>query len=309
MKLVVIEKRPLTRAVIQLRLGHSTGSDLPAFEAGAHLELHFPGMTRRYSLTSPPGDRSAYEIAVLRATNGRGGSAFIHDVLSVGDEIECDGPFNTFQMADRPPYVVFVAGGIGITPFYTMVRACLDAGVPYELHYVTRTKDERLPVQALGTGNVFTYVSRDRSDGSPPLDVPSLLERVRRDAHLYVCGPQRMIDMVRSAASRLGWPGAAVHAESFGSSIRPDDGSIVVHLTVSGVTLQVEPGGSILQSMLDAGIWASYGCQRGECGSCYVQVVNGLVDHRDVCLSAAQRQAGMCPCVSWATSGELTIEA
>lgn len=181
--------------------------------------------------------------------------------------------------------------------------------MPYELHYATRTIADRLPTTGLGTSHVFTYISRERDAGARRLDIPALLQRARRDAHFYVCGPPRLIDAVRTVAKDLGWPAAAVHAESFGASVAPGDRPIAVHLDVSEVTLQVAPGTSILQAMLDRGVWASYGCQRGACGSCYVEVTDGVVDHRDVCLTAAQRHAGMCPCVSWPVSDELTLRA
>ncbi|MGE0460797.1 MAG: 2Fe-2S iron-sulfur cluster-binding protein [Vicinamibacterales bacterium] len=309
MTLVVREKRALTPDVVRLRLGRGDGSELPAFEAGAHLELHIAGTTRHYSITSLPGERSHYEIAVLRAVPSRGGSAFIHDTLAVGDAVEADGPHNTFGFVHRPPYAVFIAGGIGLTPFFTMIHACLASSVPYELHYVTRTAADRLPIGALGSSHLFTYVSRERSEASRPLHIPGLLQRVRRDAHIYVCGPRGMIDAVRAAASGLGWPGAAVHSESFGAPLRSTDRPILVRLSLSGVTLRVEPGDSILQAMLDHGIWANYACQRGECGSCYVEVTGGVADHRDTCLSAGQRRAGMCPCVSWSATDTLTIRA
>ncbi|MDP1569335.1 MAG: PDR/VanB family oxidoreductase [Vicinamibacterales bacterium] len=309
MTLVVLDKRALTREVVQVRLAREDGGALPAFEAGAHLELRVGGLTRRYSLTSTPGERSHYDITVQRAAPSRGGSAFVHDTLGVGDAVDVDGPFNTFRFIGRPPYAVFIAGGIGLTPFYTMIPAAADAGVAHELHYVTRTSIGRLPIDTLRATRVFTYVSREGEADARRLDIVALLRQTRRDAHLYVCGPRRMIEEVRSVAERLGWPKASMHAESFGPSATSGDRPVTVHLEASAVTLQVAPGTSILQAMLDHGIWASYACRRGECGSCYVEVADGIVDHRDVCLSAAERRAGMCPCVSWPTSGAVTIHA
>ncbi|MEW6320491.1 MAG: PDR/VanB family oxidoreductase [Acidobacteriota bacterium] len=309
MTLIVIDKRRLTHGVVRLRLGRPDGSELPPFEAGAHLALSVVGMVRQYSITSSPRERLHYEIAVLRVPGGRGGSAFIHDGLGIGDEIDVDGPFNGFGLDGCPPYAVFIAGGIGLTPFYTLIRKALDTGVPCELHYTTRTAADRLPIPKLGPGRLVTYVSREVSNDSAPLDIPGLLQQTRRDAHLYVCGPRRLIESARSTADRLGWPRSAVHVESFGAGVAPGDRPLTVHLDLSGVTIRVEPGGSILQAMLDRGIWANYQCRRGECGSCYVEVTAGEAEHRDVCLTPAQRRAGMCPCVSWATSDELTIRA
>jgi ferredoxin-NADP reductase len=309
MTLLVLDKHLLTRDVVRVRLGRPDGAPLPAFAAGAHVEIRVAGLTRHYSITSMPAARSHYDIAVRRASPSRGGSAFIHDTLNAGDTVDVDVPFNTFGFEGRPPYAVFIAGGIGLTPFYTMVRAAVDAGISHEVRYTTRTAAERLPTDVLGTSHVFTYVSREGNARERRLDISALLQGTRRDAHVYVCGPPRMIDAVRTVAGELGWPAAAIHAESFGASVAPGDRPIAVHLDVSAVTIRVDPGTSILQAMLDHGVWANYGCQRGECGSCYVEVTDGVVDHRDVCLSATQRQAGMCPCVSWSTSDELTIRA
>ncbi|XOT96161.1 oxidoreductase, partial [Alcaligenes pakistanensis] len=56
------------------------GGELPAFEAGAHIDVHIqPGLIRQYSLCNPPHERHRYVIAVLRDANGRGGSRTLHD--------------------------------------------------------------------------------------------------------------------------------------------------------------------------------------------------------------------------------------
>lgn len=312
MRLVVRGKRALTHNVVQLRLEEPHGAVLPPFEAGAHLDLALGGMKRSYSITSPPDRATHYDIAVLRVEHGRGGSAFIHDRLAVGDEIMADGPFNTFRLIGRPEHVVFIAGGIGITPFFTMTRACIQGGATFELHYVARTRADQLPLQMPEAGAVVTYTSREPGApgrGTRALDIRGVLGRTRPGAHVYACGPQRMLDAVRSVAHELGWSGHRVHVEGFGPSQNVGDRPLQVKLALSGMMLRIAPGTSILQAMLDNGVWANYACRRGECGSCYVEVIQGDVDHRDICLSDAQRQAGMCPCVSWSTSEELSLQA
>lgn len=312
MRLVVRSKRALTHNVVRLRLEDPQGAVLPPFEAGAHLDLAFGGMKRSYSITSPPDRATHYEIAVLRVEGGRGGSAYIHDRLSIGDEILADGPFNTFGLIGRPRHVAFIAGGIGITPFVTMTRACIHAGATFELHYVARTRADHLPLQMPEAGAVFKYTSREPGApgrGTRALDIRAVLERTPPGTHVYACGPQRMLDAVRSIAHELGWSGHRVHVEGFGPAPHEGDRPLQVQLALSGVSLRVEPGTSILQAMLDNGVWANYACRRGECGSCYVEVSQGDVDHRDVCLSDAQRLAGMCPCVSWSTSERLSLQA
>lgn len=47
---------------------------------------------------------------------------------------------------------------------------------------------------------------------------------------------------------------------------------------------------SILDALIDADVFVSYDCKRGECASCYTQIVEGSALHRDVCLTPAQRK-------------------
>ncbi|UUZ53840.1 hypothetical protein LP419_35475 [Massilia sp. H-1] len=55
-------------------------------------------------------------------------------------------------------------------------------------------------------------------------------------------------------------------------------------------------------------MFVAYDCKRGECGNCFTQVTQGIPIHRDVCLTPAQQQVGMCTCVSWAAGGRLVLE-
>lgn len=79
----------------------------------------------------------------------------------------------------------------------------------------------------------------------------------------------------------------------------------------SGVTLDVAPGKSILDAMIEADIFVTDECKRGECGNCYAGAMPGEPLHRDVCLNAQQRAMGMMPCVCWARGRlpELDLQA
>lgn len=154
-------------------------------------------------------------------------------------------------------------------------------------------------------GSVHRYVDQD---GRPGLDVKALLDGLDRDAHLYVCGPRPLIEAVRLGAADRGWPRSQVHFESFGPVSRPSDRPVTVRLAYTGNEIVVEPGTTILDAMLKAGVWTSFECKRGECGSCHIPVLDGEPDHRDVCLTPEQRAAGMCTCVSWARSETLTLD-
>lgn len=304
MQLTVVQKSLVATDTLKLRLAAANGAPLPAFRPGAHIELNIRGLARHYSITSSHREPAFYEICVLRTAASRGGSSFIHDGLAVGDVMEVAGPFNAFHLHATAAHSVFIAGGIGITPFFSMM-AELDAnGRSFELHYAARDEGRLLPTPDAGH-RVSKYLD---ADGGPTLRIADLLAGVRSDAHLYVCGPQAMIEAVREAASQCGWPPGQLHFESFGSAPKPSDQALAVHLRRSGLTLSVAPGVSILDALLENGVWAGHECRRGECGSCITEVLAGEPDHRDYCLTPDQRRSSMCTCVSWAKTSELTLD-
>jgi vanillate O-demethylase ferredoxin subunit len=304
MQLTVVQKVPIAADTVRLRLTAKDRYGLPPFRPGAHIELAIQGLSRRYSITSSHKDLGFYEICVLRTNPSRGGSSFIHDTLAIGDEVKVSGPFNAFSLAQTTAHSVFIAGGIGITPFFSMMEELTAAGQSLELHYSGRDAGRLLPIPAI-QGQVTRYV--DGSNG-PTLIVRDLLDGLRPESHLYVCGPQAMIEAVREGAQARGWPSNQVHFESFGSGLKSTDRAVTLHLQRSGLTLSVLPGTSILDALLENGVWASHECRRGECGSCLTDVLAGEPSHRDVCLTDEQRRTGMCTCVSWSNSPELILD-
>src|ERR1700677_1653061 len=118
----VVRKSAVAGGGVGLRLEVADGGDLPIWEPGAHVDLVIEGEPRQYSLCGDVNDRAAYEIAVLREADGRGGSAYIHDVLDTDDLVTCRGPRNHFPLVKAGRYV-FIAGGIGITPIIPMLDA------------------------------------------------------------------------------------------------------------------------------------------------------------------------------------------
>jgi vanillate O-demethylase ferredoxin subunit len=303
MKLTVTQKTPVATDTMRIRLAAQNGEALPVFKPGAHIELSFEGMTRRYSLTSSPQELEFYEISVLRTSPSRGGSHYLHDSLQVGAELDSSGPINAFPLNLDAKHSVFIAGGIGITPIITMMEALRGAGQSFELHYAAQKRDRFLPIP-LYTAHVEFYTDKD---GRPSLDVDALLDDTEADTDLYVCGPRPLIEAVRIAAGARGWPDARVHFESFGAIVKPSDAPITVHLAQSGLTIDIEPGTAILDALLENGVWAAYECKRGECASCITEVLSGEIEHRDVCLSEEQRRSVMCTCVSWARSSEIEL--
>ena len=91
------------------------GKPLPAYQPGAHIDVHLPnGIVRQYSLLEPEPEPQRYMIGVKRDPASRGGSRYVHDELRVGRALKISAPRNNFPLAEDARHVILFAGGIGI---------------------------------------------------------------------------------------------------------------------------------------------------------------------------------------------------
>lgn len=295
--------------VLSVELVDPDGAELPAWEPGAHLDLRLPGgLSRQYSLSGDPADRTRYRLGVLRAEAGRGGSAYVHDTLRPGDRVDAAAPRNHFRLEAAPAYV-FVAGGIGITPILPMLAAATAAGAGWTLLYGGRTSASMAFTRELAAyGDRVTLWPEDRH-GLLDLDGP--LGTPRPDTLVYACGPEPLLAAVEDRMA--GWPPGALHLERFSAPVvERDPGqehAVEVVLAESGRTVLVPPEQSVLDVLLDAGVEVLHDCREGICGSCEVKVIEGEVDHRDHVLTEPERAAGGCMmvCVSRACGSRLVL--
>ena len=126
---------------MSLELRATGGGQLPAFEPGAHLDLHLPnGLVRNYSLTNDWRERNRYVVGVGRTADSRGGSSYIHSSLRAGQQIKISAPRNNFPLDEESARFLFIAGGIGVTPIMAMVRWCVANGKEWRLIYAARSR-------------------------------------------------------------------------------------------------------------------------------------------------------------------------
>jgi vanillate O-demethylase ferredoxin subunit len=201
MRLRVIEKQFVATETVRIRLARHGDSRIGPFQPGAHIEIEFAGYTRRYSLTSDPQDLSYLEICVLRNPLSRGGSAYLHDSLKVGDTVLVVSLANDFNLVPDAGYSLLIAGGIGITPTVSMITALHRLHSSFELHYVASQASRFLPLPPWAFSIANYYSGRK---GTRPLDVDRLCGRLGPEAQVYVCGPPELIRAVRFAAGRSG---------------------------------------------------------------------------------------------------------
>ncbi|VTU26033.1 PDR/VanB family oxidoreductase [Variovorax sp. PBL-E5] len=309
LRLRLIGIRYAAHGIHLLEFGRPDGAaPLPAFTPGAHVDLHLAnGLVRPYSLVNPPEDSERYVVAVKRDPASRGGSAFVHEVLRVGAELEVGVPRNNFELHAGSAQAVFIAGGIGITPIACMVDRLRRDGRSWELHYSVRERREAAFVEELGDDRVHLHV--DAESAGALLDIAAIVAAAPADAHLYCCGPAPMLDAFEAAAG--GRPPACVHVERF-APVAPGatGGGYTVRLAASKRSIPVAPGRTILEALREAGVEVQASCEQGICGTCETRVLGGLPDHRDSLLSAEERKSNrvMMICCSGSLGGELVLD-
>ncbi|WP_158970110.1 PDR/VanB family oxidoreductase [Chachezhania sediminis] len=278
--------------------------DLPPFTAGAHIDLHLPsGRIRQYSLVGDPAVSNRYVIAVARDEAGRGGSREVHDGLAVGDEVMLSLPRNHFPMADEGR-VVMVAGGIGLTPFLSMLPALLAEGRDFALHVCNGS------VARHGLADLLDGVPPDRlhlhfSDAGTRLDLAELVATLGPDDHLYVCGPERMLDAAQAAGEGLG---DRLHMERFGAAILAGQTAYEVELARSGEVIRVGAAQTMLEALREAGVEVPSSCEAGVCLDCKTRYLSGTPVHRDLIMPQGERGEFLTPCVSGCASERIVLD-
>ncbi|WP_349572906.1 ferredoxin reductase family protein [Azotobacter salinestris] len=147
-------------------------------------------------------------------------TAILPQTLKVGDPVTVEGPYGRFDFAGGKARQIWVAGGIGITPFIARLQAL--AGRPdgrgTDLFYSTAVPDqafiERLQMLA-GQAGVRLHVLVSGRDER--LTGEHLRERVPdwREADVWFCGPAGFGRALCESLTGSGLPAASFHQELF----------------------------------------------------------------------------------------------
>lgn len=304
-RVTVTSVRREADGVLGLTLADAKGRALPAWSPGAHVELVVDGFDRKYSLCGRPG-RNAYELAILREEDGRGGSRHIHEAVCEGMECKLRGPHNLFRLDESAPHHLLVAGGIGITPLIAMADRLKALGKAYAIHYCGRSRSGMAFLDRLAADHGAVLTLHVTDEGSRA-DLAALVAGLPTGAHIMACGPDRMIAALEGLTEAL--PDGTLHFEHFGTALGTLDPekeqAFDVHLRDSDLTLTVGADTTLLDTLRAAGIDIASDCCEGLCGSCEVGVIDGAIDHRDQVLSKAERtdNTRMMACCSRAADG------
>jgi dimethylamine monooxygenase subunit B len=280
------------------------GGLLTRFTAGAHIILHLRDGKNVYRnayslLNSAYGNGLTYAIAVALDPNGRGGSRYLHEKVKVGMELSVSVPANHFPAANDVTKHLLIAGGIGVTPLLALRLELRMRGEPCAFHYSFRSAAQAIFTEELefeGDPNVRLY---DNSLGRM-LDIEALLRSQPEGTHVYVCGPEGLMNAVIESALSLGWPKESVHYERFGAPRPKGERPFEVVCNRSGKTLTVPEDLTLLEALEREQLVVPFACRAGSCGACQLTVLEGEIDHRDSVFTEAEKAEGkkILACVS-----------
>ncbi len=310
----VVRKTREAEDIVSFELANVTGTPLPAFSAGSHIDVHAAdGMVRQYSLCNDPQETHRYLIAVLRDPKSRGGSVAMHDRIHEGDVIRISEPKNHFPLVPAKR-TLLLAGGIGVTPILCMAERLANAGTEFEMHYCVRSRERTAFLDRIGTS---PYAQRvhfhfDDAPAETKLDLAALLAAPDAATHLYVCGPSGFIDYVTATAKQNGWASGNVHLEYFGAKQQDAsaDGAFEVKIASSGKCYAIPADKTVVRVLEENGIDVPFSCEQGVCGTCITRVLEGTPDHRDLYFTEEERAKNdqFTPCCSRARSGMLVLD-
>ena len=309
LELNIANRKEVADGVVELTLAAPSGTTLPAWDAGAHIDLLLkPSLIRQYSLCGSTSDESTWKIGVLREPNGRGGSAYVHDNLAEGAAVRVRGPRNHFALVASPRYQ-FIAGGIGITPILPMIEAAEARGAEWQLLYLGRSRTSMAFLDKFDGDDRVTVWPKDEKGR---FDLATVLGTRQPDTQVYCCGPGALLDAVEEGCSA--WPDGSVHLERFAAKeVEASEDALDTFEVVcarSGVTVTVSDGMTIFEALEKAGVHVLGSCMEGICGTCEVDVLEGTPDHRDSILSKSERERSdtVMLCVSQSKSSRLVLD-
>ncbi|MDN2664511.1 PDR/VanB family oxidoreductase [Psychromonas sp. 14N.309.X.WAT.B.A12] len=307
----ISEIEVLTETICRYRFESLNKESLPAFSAGAHIEVDInDDFTRAYSLCSDPSDaHTYYDIAVKREELGRGGSKAFHQVAKVGGVFSISTPKNYFSLSDTAEHHLLIGAGIGLTPMIAMAHtltaehkdftfiACASglAGLPFSSQLSSRSWSTQLWLA-----------------GRASFHFADLLVNLPKQVHVYCCGPNGFLELVKEqclASTSEPLPTEQWHEERFtATGVSANSDSFELYLRQSEQRISVATGESMVEALHKAGIKVDTVCEQGICGSCLVAWSDGEPIHRDQCLEDTERDEYIALCCGGCNSQSLTLE-
>jgi ferredoxin-NADP reductase len=308
---VVRATRDLTPDIRSIEI--EPAGDFVAPSPGSHINVSVlirgrPDV-RSYSIVGPCAD-GAYRIAVKLLKDTRGGSAYMR-TLAPGSRINISAPANHFALGLGRPDYLLLAGGIGITPIFTHALTLAERNARFRVLYSCRRRQDLALADELAR-RVGDRLRLFLSENGLRVDIAAEIATLDPQGEMYVCGPIGMLEAAKRCWRASGRPVERLRFETFGSSGEHPAVPFLVRIPRLGKELEVAASQTILEALEEAGVGVISDCRRGECGLCALPIltVEGVVDHRDVFFSDAEKaqNAKLCTCVSRVYGASIALD-
>jgi ferredoxin-NADP reductase len=205
----------------------------PGHAAGQHVDVRLTAedgysTQRSYSIASAPG-RDRLELTVQRLADGEV-SSYLTDVLMPGYPLELRGPIGGWFVwdPDAGGAVLLVAGGSGVVPLMSMIRARAEAGrrTPFRLVYSALYPAELAQRSQAGDGLEVSYVytrsappgARVRVGRLSPVALAAPGWTREAAPAVFICGPTGFVEAAASLLVKAGHDPSVIKTERFGPS-------------------------------------------------------------------------------------------
>ena len=212
----LVNRRDVAQETTEISLAPSHGSNLK-FIAGQNVDLTIPdplyeddlGSRRTFSIASAPSE------PILRFAYRESSSGWKRSMskLAFGEKIKVQGPYGAFTLPNSTEPVLAIAGGIGVTPFLSMIRSGPTS--PLSLLSANSAPERaayREELEASARAGTFTLwehwgtltpeVVKNHLTQSPP-------------SLIYIAGPVTFTALAIQAATRGGFPREKILVEQF----------------------------------------------------------------------------------------------
>ncbi|MFE4425518.1 NO-inducible flavohemoprotein [Peribacillus butanolivorans] len=242
----VVEKVQESDVITSFYLKPANGDAVPSFLPGQYvtIRMEIQGerylFNRQYSLSASPG-KDYFRISVKKekpgiSPDGRV-SNYLHEVIQVGDMIDVTAPAGDFTInMEKQTPLVFLSGGVGITPFMSMVHAVADQKPERDVQFIHASENgalqpfrnelTELSKKMTNYQLSFVYKNPSEEDKNLPnfekqgyMDAELLSSHVKPEADYYVCGPVPFMKAIITCLKELGIDPEKIHYEFFGPAI------------------------------------------------------------------------------------------
>ncbi|MEK9200501.1 MAG: ferric reductase-like transmembrane domain-containing protein [Patescibacteria group bacterium] len=198
-----------TTTEIILRPGLNTLKFIP----GQFIFITTLGQTHPFSLTATKGSK---ELSL--AVKALGDYTTDIKKLKPDTQVLVEGPFGRFSYEYcKNPHQIWIAGGIGITPFLSMARSIpQNSELKVHLFYAVKTRSEAVYLDELQKNpHIQLHLHESTKSGYLTAEVLKRAVPDFKKYDIFVCGPTALMHSLRDQCKKLNIPNSRIHDEQF----------------------------------------------------------------------------------------------